>query len=846
MLIVSKISKTYYSKKGADCQALKNVSFSLGNSGLYFVLGKSGCGKSTLLNILGGLDKADSGEISYNGKEFSLFSKKDFERYRNETVGFVFQDYNLIDNFNVYENVDIALSLQSATDKDKLISQALKQVGLEGYEKRKISELSGGQKQRVAIARAIVKNSSIILADEPTGNLDSDTGKDILDLLKNLSADKLVIVVTHDKENAELYGDGIISLKDGEIVDFNVKSEKQEKNLNECKEEKSRKPRLSFGYKFRFAIHNLLSKKWRSILAILAATLSFVLVGMAQLLATTDVENNIAKTAENIQKNYFVMKNFDGFSEYYVPIYNDINNNNVYIDYLDKNDIPYLRRGADNIIINNSKHEDFKVFERTYIINSIEDFGKMNLELYDGYLPLDDEGIYITDYYIDFLLKSDAKFEDGETFAFSQMAGKTLIQKVNVGVAGIIEFSNKILGIVKTDYRNILSEDVTISEGNKQDFKEIGGAIFISKGKHISKFYNENLTYLSGKEEGIELKVHLSSGQQSNVSAIVAYEQPTEGFNAYEYALTKEGYQKLTDISLAENEILMSFNLYNALFGEEINPVIPEFEKTFEEVSQGKLQSPKHADEKISLSLMCSGIDKNFLDLQDKTIKGVIVTSKYYGDENALNNYEIMLNGNELVAGFDKEFYYYSKSGTEFIFYSNEYETSSNVLNDLRDCYGIALRPNSYQVQDCWEVFYINEETDKENAVVFALMASVAFVITILLLMWQITFDITSRKKEIGILKALGTSNTNIMKIYVLESILIGFAVSILSLIIMSIGIPLLNKEMVHGLVGFVYIMANAVTWILVGACPILFTFILSLIPIAKISKMNPINIIKD
>ena len=99
MLIVENISKTYYSKKGADCQALKNVSFSLGNNGLFFVLGKSGCGKSTLLNLLGGLDKVDSGKISYNGKDFSLFSKKDFEQYRNETVGFVFQDYNLIDNF---------------------------------------------------------------------------------------------------------------------------------------------------------------------------------------------------------------------------------------------------------------------------------------------------------------------------------------------------------------------------------------------------------------------------------------------------------------------------------------------------------------------------------------------------------------------------------------------------------------------------------------------------------------------------------------------------------------------------------------------------------------------------
>ena len=160
-------------------------------------------------------------------------------------------------------------------------------------------------------------------------------------------------------------------------------------------------------------------------------------------------------------------------------------------------------------------------------------------------------------------------------------------------------------------------------------------------------------------------------------------------------------------------------------------------------------------------------------------------------------------------------------------------------MNGLRDGYGIALRPDPYQVQDCWDVFYINEETDKENATVFALIAGISFVVTVLLLTWQITFDITSRKKEIGILKALGASNTDVMKIYVLEALLLGIAVTALSLVLMNVGIPLLNQEMVRGLAGFVYIMANVYTWLIVGACPILFTFILSLIPIAKISKMS-------
>lgn len=222
MLQLRNVCKTYRSKKGADCKALNDVSLTLGEKGLYFLLGKSGSGKSTLLNIIGGLDKADSGEILYNAQSLSGFSANDLDNYRNVTVGFVFQEFNLLEQFNVYENIELVLKMQKLDFTPQEIENALERVGMQGYGKRAVSELSGGQKQRVAIARALLKQSKIILADEPTGNLDSETSAEIFELLKDISQEKLVIVVTHDRESAEKYGDGIVEIKDGEIVKNNL------------------------------------------------------------------------------------------------------------------------------------------------------------------------------------------------------------------------------------------------------------------------------------------------------------------------------------------------------------------------------------------------------------------------------------------------------------------------------------------------------------------------------------------------------------------------------------------------------------------------------------------------
>ena len=218
MIQAKNITKIYKPKKGQHVAALNGVSLTLPDRGMVFVLGKSGSGKSTLLNLLGGLDRPTSGEILVNGESILKSNNSRLDSYRNTYVGFIFQEYNLLPEFTVGANVALAIELQGRRAAESEINEILHEVDLDGYGSRRTNELSGGQLQRVAIARALVKKPDIIMADEPTGALDSVTGKAVFDTLKKLSRDKLVLIVSHDREFSERYADRIISLADGKII----------------------------------------------------------------------------------------------------------------------------------------------------------------------------------------------------------------------------------------------------------------------------------------------------------------------------------------------------------------------------------------------------------------------------------------------------------------------------------------------------------------------------------------------------------------------------------------------------------------------------------------------------
>ena len=276
--------------------ALSDVSVNFRKNEFVSILGPSGSGKTTLLNIIGGLDRYDSGDLIINGKSTKSFKDSEWDAYRNNSVGFVFQTYNLIGHISVVKNIELSLTLSgmSAVERRAKAMDALGLVGLKEHAKKKPSQLSGGQMQRVAIARALVNDPDIILADEPTGALDSETSVQILDLIQRVAKDKLVIMVTHNKEIAYKYSNRIIQLTDGKIIEdtnplIETPVEKEEYSF--------KKTAMSFFTALSLSFNNILTKKGRTILTAFASSIG--IIGIALILA---LSNGFDKQVTNFEK----------------------------------------------------------------------------------------------------------------------------------------------------------------------------------------------------------------------------------------------------------------------------------------------------------------------------------------------------------------------------------------------------------------------------------------------------------------------------------------------------------------------------------------------------------------
>lgn len=285
MISVIKVSKTYKTS-GGDVHALQDVSIDFPETGMVFLLGKSGSGKSTLLHILGGLDLPTSGVLQIDGRDSSSFSDKEWNVFRAEKVGFVFQNFSLLHELTVGENVSLPLKMLGKPGAKEAMERALEEVELGGMSERRTSTLSGGQRQRVAIARALIKDSPLILADEPTGALDEVTGHGVFELLKKFSSTRLVIIATHDRDAALLYGDRIIELKDGAVA----KDEKKESQKTELKKEAHlyRKRAVPFKVAAAIAMSALKKKRFKFATSFLLAGLSFSLFGAFAAIVTVD------------------------------------------------------------------------------------------------------------------------------------------------------------------------------------------------------------------------------------------------------------------------------------------------------------------------------------------------------------------------------------------------------------------------------------------------------------------------------------------------------------------------------------------------------------------------------
>ncbi len=311
MLELKNIVKDYPAGDGT-VHALKNVSLKFRKSEFVAILGPSGCGKTTMLNLIGGLDKYTDGDLIINGRSTKEYRDRDWDAYRNHSVGFVFQSYNLIPHQSVLQNVELALSLSGVSKKErrKRAKDALAAVGLETQLKKKPGEMSGGQMQRVAIARAIVNDPDIVLADEPTGALDSETSVQVMDILKKISEDRLVIMVTHNPELAEKYATRTVRMLDGEIIaDSAPVSEEETETQSHPSDKKAKKkkreklPSLSFATSFALSLKNLFTKKGRTVLTSFAGSIG--IIGIALIYAVSQgMTNYINEVQEDTLSSY--------------------------------------------------------------------------------------------------------------------------------------------------------------------------------------------------------------------------------------------------------------------------------------------------------------------------------------------------------------------------------------------------------------------------------------------------------------------------------------------------------------------------------------------------------------
>ena len=832
MIELKNVSKTYKSKKGKSTKALDDVSITFAKKGMTFILGKSGSGKSTLLNLLGGLDKYDSGDILFLGKSSKNFKYEDFDSYRNTYVGFIFQEFNLLEDYDVYENIILALQLQQKEIKEKEIDDLLEKLELKDLKLRKVNELSGGQKQRVAIARALIKDPKIILADEPTGNLDSETGTQVMELLKEASKEKLVIVVTHDEEYAKEYGDRIIEIKDGKVVN-DTKPFKQDKNNNTYQTIKSHLP-FKDGFKLGFG--SLKHKKFKLGLTIFLTILTLGFLSCADTLSSFNFDVShasiLTKNKEEfieIEKKY-VFKNSYGYEEMvHLPMDDDsikkINNKinktpyDVY-KYYDNSGFSDASSIISLLHINVNEY-----YSTSSEIVVADDLSKILKEELIGKYPSKDNEIVISNYVADLMIKKGVEVH--ETVV------KTEFKTSNI-------FNPK-------NYDDILNTKYNYYFGSSDKVKIVG--IINYDLKDASNDYKENVLYKIFVNE--DFMKNRKNKKTNSLRSSVELEVLVDGFEIkddedsmvpsfYSVPLNKkleyfDGKSWKTTNSLKDNEIILNISYLN------------------------------YNDENY-YSDLTRYLNSNYGDydvLQKRFIANYINEKNIIGKKANLKIYYALFD-RELIKEY-KDFtvvgVYFSNEGYEYNYFANsilenyvqmQYERSS-VLYPMTLEEDFKETSSSFPVNSNLAIKSTYSNTLYQEKAILDAMKTLAFYASIVLLVFTVfliaNFIFTSinyRKKEIGILRAIGASKKDISRVFNAETFIIGLISGMIGVgITLLLTLPI--NSIIYALSGVAVHATVSVTQATVLVLISLgLTILAGLIPAKMASKKDPVEALRS
>lgn len=859
MIEIKNLTKVFKEKKKIKCVALNNISFTLPDKGMVFITGKSGSGKSTLLNMIARFDDVTNGEIIIDGNNITKLKIKELNKYHGTYLGFVFQDYHLIEELTVYQNIALSLDIIGKNDNG-IISETLKQVGLEGYENRYPNELSGGERQRVAIARTIVKNPNIILGDEPTGNLDNVTTPQVLNILKEISKTRLVVIVSHNMIEADVYADRIIELSDGIIIkdivrnkkyqnDFSIEDDilylphhdnltkenidyllqnkekinkiiQRDDGFKKAKSLNSKNKAFEFedgkmSKKNIFKLFKLFFKRRikNKIITVIMATMIISVFYVLQSFVNFNENEAIASTILDQKEEALIVHDardiYETALNYSTISYDKIekfeNNYNGMVYKLYNSSIPIVtaKLPGETLLTPDILTKNFYITE-TYGTLVCEKqfleklFGK--IKVLAGNINEPSYGTIITDYVADSLIYYyPDKYQTYEDLLGEYTYGK----KVRCYIQAVIDTN------YKTKYKSII--DIY------NDYNKLGVNYSLKDNLANCKEYPDFIECVT-KYIGISFSINpnyfedLTTWDKINSYYIGNFYLSTENMNPIYLKDFFHVYKNIIEtVNLNDNEIIMGYDDYNKIFSTEYT------EKNFKTFTPHEVTLTKY-------------LNSNTVEVfytKTLTIKALSEDNRIYTND---NTYIELMKIDHMIYR---------------LYFSDIYQTEKilNVLDEV----DYSLFNN-----DTKGIYYVNRAIQVFRTLVLTL----EFLVLLICLIYLISFGNKNIKKsyyEIGVLKTLGGKNKDIGIIFMLETLVVGIFIISFSVLGMRIATLAANKILLDSFssvfsiqffkINIISMYPNLITIDLIIV--LLITLIASLIPLLTLRKFKYIDILK-
>ncbi len=847
MLELKKITKIYETNSFKQ-QALDEVSINFRKNEFVSILGPSGSGKTTLLNIIGGLDDYTNGDLIINGISTKKYTNRNWDTYRNHRIGFVFQNYNLIPHQTILSNVELALTLSgvSKNESRKRAKEALNKVGLSDHINKKPNQLSGGQMQRVAIARALVNNPDILLADEPTGALDSKTSEQIMDLLKEVAKDRLVIMVTHNAELANQYSTRIIELKDGKVTSDSDPYTKVDK---EKEDDKKKKTSMSFLTALSLSLNNLMTKKGRTILTAFAGSIG--IIGIALILSlSSGVQNYINRVQEEALTSYPLM----------------IESNSIDIT-------SFLEEQRNNFINAEENQDDNKVYSNDIIIDTLSvmsnQINNNNLEAFKNYL--ENEGSHINDYTTAISYQYNLNLQlykpDTEN-GIVQVNPNTILESIGY-------FDETAASIMMSD---VFSELLENDEMNKQMYQVVSGrmpenynevVIMVDENNQISDY----ALYALGLKDQAELSEFfekLANGEEI-VTEQVSFEYDELLNLTFKLLLNTDYYEKVNGIWVDksndeeymkqkieeaeeikvvgiikpnENAVVTNSSVGGVLYTNDLEEYVINKINEAEIVKEQKenpdvnvITGLEFSDEEFNINNLSPEQQQYLASLPPEQLAEII--EMYRDQANATYESTLLKLGS---VNLDKP--------SAIYIYAKDFKAKDEIKNIIAEYNQIQEKSgNEDNVINYSDLvgMLMSSVTDIVDIVSYVLIGfvSISLVVSSIMIGIITYISVLERTKEIGILRAIGASKKDISRVFNAETLIVGLIAGLFGIgITLLINIPI--NLIIYNLAGINNLSAlPLVGGIILVAISVILTVVAGLIPAKMASHKDPVEALR-